>query len=168
MTTEHLLVITSKGKVKVAQHGHFDGYLQGVGQDILEKMRDIVSTDERFSSFVKKVDSCEFLECDESELDESYDLDTSWASEIIDIIDDSNGGLQLLDSSYIKEEGECDYVYEINLDNKLITVKKSFCNIDNIEDVIEILGLDYCCYMVIKVYDLNNLTLSTSEPLTDK
>ncbi len=172
MGTRHLLEVTSKGKVKVAQYGQFDGYFQGVGQDLLKRMQNIVSSEDHFLSFIRKVDSCEFVDgSDVYVTDYNY---TSWASYIVDIIDQSENGLELVDSSAFRNDTFCEFVYELNLDKKTITVIANRVWDDESEDGDDgdSFGDIFTPYSitsdVIKVYDLNNLTLSTSEPLTDK
>ncbi len=159
MGTRHLLEVTSKGKVKVAQYGHWDGYLEGVGQDLLKRMQRIVSTEEHFLNFIRKVDSCEFVD-DSIDGDTNY---TSWASHIVDLIDLSENGLNLVNSIGFRDDSSCEYIYELNLDNKTITVFENRYHDDEGDDG-DYFGNTFTSYSlscdVIKVYDLDNLSSS--------
>jgi len=57
MGTRHLTVVKSKGIIKVAQYGQWDGYPSGQGRTIMN----FIKQQEDMEDFAKRVNRCKFI-----------------------------------------------------------------------------------------------------------
>jgi hypothetical protein len=131
MGTRNSTVVISKGKIKVAQYGQWDGYPSGVGVGVLKFLRNT-----NLSEFKKKVDSLELLTDEDVEIINKeikagnrefpeYHRDT--AEGILTLIDEEkiwNNKIQpdstITFNSLIGEW--CEWSYIIDLDENTLTV----------------------------------------------
>ncbi len=119
MGTRNLLKITCDGALRVAQYGQYDGYPAGVGQDLFNRLTDILCDGEKLKLFKERLGQCVFARSDNNMV-HNY---TSVSSEIIQKLLDSADGLTLLDSRQFEYDTTfCEYVYDLNMDNKTLVV----------------------------------------------
>ena len=85
MATRNLIMVVSKGVPKIAQYGQWDGYLEGVGMEVLIHLRKIDMDD-----FRKKVDS--LVELPDVDLSTLKELDL-YSKRSINVT--TEGGLRL-------------------------------------------------------------------------
>lgn len=133
MGTRNITLVKSKGKIKVAQYGQWDGYPTGQGQTIA----DFLNSDVDLEDFAKKVDALEEFTAEERNGivngNEQYFIgaDQDWTKEYPQLNRDVGAGiLELIANGTVKkveldekfrEDGLfCEYWYEIDLDNKTV------------------------------------------------
>lgn len=120
MGTRHLIVVTSKNKVKVAQYGQFDGYPSGQGADILNF---ILSVD--LSEFKNKVDSLSFYtekEVDKLDPEKNPEISRTTSSEILNLIYDGKVTKVYNNETFAADGLFCEYCYVLDLDTYKLEV----------------------------------------------
>ena len=144
MATRNLIMVVSKGVPKIAQYGQWDGYLEGVGMEVLIHLRKIDMVD-----FRKKVDS--LVELSDVDLSTLKELDL-YSKRSINVT--AEGGLRLkikypqasrdccaniiplvasgtvtkviLHPEFAEDSLYCEYCYVIDLDKETFEVYKGF------------------------------------------
>jgi hypothetical protein len=153
MGTRNLTCIVKNGEYKIAKYGQWDGYLNGVGRDLLEVMQSIIKED-KVEKLVQKIDSVRevtedelracILSCggkDDSQYGLLLTMDTSETyknnfpslhrdtsgSDLIKLILEANETLLVnKDLEFAADSLFCEWCYVIDLDKKTFEVYKGF------------------------------------------
>jgi hypothetical protein len=133
MGTRHLITVKSEGKIKVSQYGQWDGYLTGVGNDIVEFLTDISN----ISRLRLALNNCSFVpdtyidslmakhNLSDSEFVLRYpEFNRDTSAKLLDILCRSRDVQFKLINSYEfrKDTLFCEYHYLIDLDMKTLKI----------------------------------------------
>jgi len=140
MGTRNLVMVTSKGKIKVAQYGQWDGYPTGQGAVIAKFLQDELD----LRKFKKHVDALEFADskfiestwkdcgADDSgfvtfEIGDLHgiiypEFSRDTGAEILGLIQTGLFPLAQNEIEFLEEGLYCEYAYDINLDKKTVTI----------------------------------------------
>lgn len=131
MGTRHLIAVVYNNEYKVAQYGQWDEYPSGQGKDILDFL-DYCNLED----FKKSVQNCYFVT--KEKLNEMVNASKNWieeypqfyrstGSDILYLVNDSNGPLPLSDNlSFAGDSLFCEWAYVIDLDNDMLEVYQGF------------------------------------------
>jgi hypothetical protein len=120
MGTRHLIVVTSRNKVKVAQYGQFDGYPSGQGADILNF---ILSAN--LSEFKNKVDALSFYtekEIDSLDPETNTEISRNTSSQLLNLIYDGKVRKVYNNEKFAADGLFCEYCYVLDLDTYKLEV----------------------------------------------
>ena len=140
MGTRHLIVVKSKGKVKVAQYGQWDGYPTGQGQTIADFLKTVNLT--KFKKLVDKMSTYspkeiediyvkygakrgeEWISCDIADRVKcDYpEISRDTGAEILNLIYEGKADRVVLNESFENDKLFCEYCYKIDLDKKTVTM----------------------------------------------
>lgn len=112
MSTRYLTMVIIDNTCKVAQYGHFDGYLSGAGLDIVNYIRN----EQDIASFISNVRKCEFTQ-------DRIPENESW-----EVLKDIEKAPQLLHdhSRFADDSLFCEWAYVLDMDNDTLEIYKGF------------------------------------------
>ena len=135
MGTRNIIAVYSNGDYKVAQYGQWDGYPSGQGIDILKilksldmgKFKEHVNkctwiSDEKYKGYWKEFGvsaDTTLVSCDISDKfnNKHPEFDRATESEILNLIMESNDGLELMNSiEFANNSLFCEWAYVIDID----------------------------------------------------
>lgn len=129
MGTRNLFTIIKDNKTVLAKYNQWDGYLDGQGKDLAE----FIVNDLNFESLYTGLTRVKFLDEHSEELNNIYDnigvekypllTRATNIREQLQAISIGVMPLETFDASEFKKDGLfCEYAYELNLDDNIITV----------------------------------------------
>lgn len=141
MGTRNLTIVKSKGKVKLAQYGQWDGYPMGQGKVIAN----FIQNEMNLKEFKKYIDALSWAskkevkeaweDCGANPSSDFVDFDTAetfsaiypqfsrdTGAEILGLIQTGFYPKVVNSLNFLKDSLFCEYAYELNLDNKTVTV----------------------------------------------
>ena len=141
MGTRNLTMVISKGAPKIAQYCQWDGYLEGVGMEILTQLRRI-----DMGEFRKNVDSLTELndsvieshlrvlqKCSPTTKDQTLRLKAEFpqlsrdcCANIISLVAEGYVGAVKLNTEFAADSLYCEYCYVIDLDKETFEIYRGF------------------------------------------
>lgn len=139
MGTRNLTMVRSRGKVKVAQYGQWDGYPLGQGETIAKFLRTVKLDDfkKRVNALKKWTDTAinkayiaeghngsEWVTCEISDKVKAKhpELSRDTGAEILNLIYSGKCVRVSLNEKFKEDKLFCEYWYEINLDDETVTM----------------------------------------------
>ena len=124
MGTRNSTLVKVDGKIKVAQYGQWDGYPTGQGTTIQEFLREVDLED--FKNKVRKVRELTKEESDALNLTDwkktHPHLSRDAGADILNMIAAGKVESVVLDEDFKNDTLFCEYWYELDLDNEIITM----------------------------------------------